>query len=158
MPLVLTTSKDVLDTISCLCTAVRSIRPTEGRPHPTTSACNPPCLTLVQVAVLSDAAKKSVFREGHVGHLFQKSNAHNSWAFNASLVRHEPGVEDTHSPRVENSSPRGPCLIDGGGQPYRRARTLDQDFVQPNMFKFFKGFIVASAMTRGRRVTDVIDY
>ena len=66
-------------------------------------------IVLVQVAVLSDAAIICVFREGHVGHLFQKSNAHNSGALNASRVRHETGVKNTHRPRVQDCSPRSLC-------------------------------------------------
>ena len=109
------TTKDVLNTSFCRFTAIRSIRLAEGRPYPILSAYNRPCLVLVQVAVLSDAAEIRVFRKGHIGHLFQDSNAHNTGAFNTSFVRHECGVENTHRPRVKYRSPRGLCQIDGGG-------------------------------------------
>ena len=101
-------TKDVLNTLSCRFAAIRSIRLAEERRHPTLSACNRPCLILVQVAVLSDAAKIRVLQKGHIGHL-QDSNAHNAGAFNTSFVRHECGVEKTHRPRVKDRSPRRLC-------------------------------------------------
>ena len=69
---------------------------------------------LVEIAVLSNTAVVRVLREGHVGHLFQTSNAHDTGGLNASLVRHKRGVQDMHSPRVEDRSARGLCHIDGG--------------------------------------------
>ena len=105
----LMTTKDVVNTLSCRFTAIRSIRLAEGCLYPTLSACNSPCLILVQVAVLSDAAEIRVFRKGHIGHLFHDSNAHNTGAFNTSFVRHECGVENTHRPRVKNRPRRGLC-------------------------------------------------
>lgn len=72
-----------------------------------------PCLTLVDVAILSDTAFKRVVDERDVGQNFQSSNAHNTGSFNANHVRHKPGVENTHGPHVENRPPRRLCQING---------------------------------------------
>ena len=72
-----------------------------------------PCLMRVEVAVLSSTAVIYVFREIHIGHLFQASNAHDAGGFNSSLVRLKAGVRNTHPPRVKNRSARDLCQIDG---------------------------------------------
>ena len=87
-------------------------------------------LILVEVAVLSKTAVIRIFGEGHIRQLFQKSNAHDTSAFNASLVRHKRCVRNTHRPRVENSSARRLCATHGGSQTWGRALTFDQAFVQ----------------------------
>lgn len=70
-----------------------------------------PCLIRVDEAVLSGTAEIRVIRERDVGQFFQKSDAHNTGAFNARHVRHKTGVQNTQRPRVEDCSPRDPYKI-----------------------------------------------
>ena len=93
---------------------------------------NRSCLTLLDVAVLSGSAVIRVFRERNARQHFQETNAHNSGAFNASLVRHKIGVEDTHRSCVEDRSSRGIWQIVGDGENQMRSRAFGRDVFKLN--------------------------